>query len=95
MSNHECGLLILPVTICTVLLQVPPGLLLIHDISTRRQLARQVFPSGPLHGAVRCYELFMLHVGVLPTHFVLRQGHKLAARMWETTGEANSPITLL
>ena len=57
-------------------------------------MLQQVFP-GPVQHAMHGYELIMVHVGIVPTHYILRHGRKLAALMWEMTGEVNSPINLL
>ncbi|XP_035674370.1 Hermansky-Pudlak syndrome 1 protein homolog isoform X1 [Branchiostoma floridae] len=69
----------------------PPGILAGHYY---RDLCSRCFPTMPV-GAVNCYELMCMHVGVIPAEFVASHCRKLAAMLWETSGEAHSPISLL
>ncbi|XP_077992016.1 BLOC-3 complex member HPS1-like [Glandiceps talaboti] len=69
----------------------PPGILSGHFY---RKMVRQCFPNAPV-GSVHCYELMCMHVGVVPVQYVVNHCQNLAAKLWETSGELNSPISLL
>ena len=57
-------------------------------------LIRYCFPTmSP--DSVHCYELFCVHIGIVNNKFVTMSCKKLAAHLWETSGEASSPIGLL
>lgn len=57
-------------------------------------LIRCCFPTMSID-SVRCYELFCVHIGIVNNKFVATSCKKLAANLWETSGEASSPIGLL
>ena len=57
-------------------------------------LIKYCFPTLAL-GSVRCYELLCVHIGIVNNRFVTASCKKLAALLWETSGEASSPIGLL
>lgn len=57
-------------------------------------LIRTCFPTLS-SDSVRCYELFCVHIGIVNNKFVTTSCKKLAAHLWETSGEASSPIGLL
>eukprot|EP00794_Sanderia_malayensis_P000623 gene623-1287_t len=59
-----------------------------------RHLIRQCFPTMSFD-AVHCYELFCVHIGIVSSRFVATSCKKLASQLWETSGEASSPIGLL
>ncbi|XP_070539470.1 BLOC-3 complex member HPS1-like [Ptychodera flava] len=69
----------------------PVGILAGHFY---RKLVRQCFPNAPF-GSVHCFELMCMHVGVVPVQYVVNHCHHLASKLWETSGELNSPISLL
>ncbi|KAK3585451.1 hypothetical protein CHS0354_003298 [Potamilus streckersoni] len=59
-----------------------------------RSLIQKCFPNS-VPGSVQCNELFMMHVGLAPGHYIASQCRQLAAALWDTTGEAFTPINLL
>nr|XP_006817745.1 PREDICTED: Hermansky-Pudlak syndrome 1 protein-like [Saccoglossus kowalevskii] len=68
-----------------------PGIIASHFYS---KLTRQCFPNAPIK-SVHCYELMCMHVGVVPVQFAINHCQNLASVLWETSGEPNSPISLL
>ena len=59
-----------------------------------KDLVKYCFPNLT-PGSVHCYELFCIHIGIVNNKFVTASCKKLAALLWDTSGEANSPIGLL
>ena len=57
-------------------------------------LIKHCFPTLNA-SSVHCYELFCIHIGIVNNKFVTASCKKLAALLWETSGEASSPIGLL
>ena len=69
--------------------------------SSTRSLLKQCLPSHSAR-SLQCFELIMVHVGLVTSPnvvttnpFVQRHFRRLAMKLWEATGEANSPISLL
>ena len=60
-------------------------------------LQRLLFPKldKKLHKALQCYEIFVVHVAMVPTRFALNHCRKLAAKLWEGTGAGNTSASLL
>ncbi|XP_064603916.1 BLOC-3 complex member HPS1-like [Liolophura sinensis] len=46
------------------------------------QLIRSCFPDG-IVGGIHCFELVTMHVGVVPTQYVVSHCRKLASQLWE------------
>ncbi|XP_005091124.2 Hermansky-Pudlak syndrome 1 protein [Aplysia californica] len=57
------------------------------------KLLRYCFPQA-IHGSVRCFEMFLLHVGSVHPQYVAAHCKKLAAKMWEMTGEPYTTASL-
>lgn len=58
------------------------------------ELKRRCFPSVS-QDRIYCYELFCMHLGILPLSQVSGHSRRLAAMLWETSGEANLPMFLV
>lgn len=58
-----------------------------------RQFIRTCFPSS--HEFMRGYELFCVHLSTVPSAMVNQHARLLAAKMWEISGAAQSPVDLL
>ena len=71
-------------------LQHPPGIL---SGGFYRNLTRTLFPNV-VAGSVNCYELMMMHVGLVQTQYVVDHCQKLAHMMWEISGESPAPMSL-
>lgn len=59
-----------------------------------RQLLRQCFPQS-VDGAIHCYEMFLMHVGLVTPPFIASHCQRLAHKLWEMSGEAYTPVNLL
>ncbi|CAH1785067.1 unnamed protein product [Owenia fusiformis] len=70
---------------------IPPGILAGNFY---RGLVRQCFPSA-VQRTVHCYELICMHMGQVTPEFALEQSKKLSNHLWQTSGEAQAPISLL
>ncbi|KAK7477485.1 hypothetical protein BaRGS_00031249 [Batillaria attramentaria] len=72
-------------------LETCPGTLTGHFY---RRLRRQCFPQR-VDGTVHCYEMFMMHVGLVTAQYVAAHCQRLARKLWEMSGEAFTPVNLL
>ncbi|XP_041370625.1 Hermansky-Pudlak syndrome 1 protein homolog isoform X2 [Gigantopelta aegis] len=70
----------------------PPSGILID--SFYRQLIRHCFPNA-IQDSVHCYELFMMHIGLVHPQFIAAHCRQLAKNLWEMSGKAFTPISLL
>ena len=59
-----------------------------------RDMIQEAFPGYGVR-PVHCHELLCVHVGLVPPQYVTSHCRKLAAMLWETSGDAGSPISLL
>lgn len=75
----------------TVMSQAPPGIL---SGNFYRTLTRQSFPNV-VPGSVNCYELMMMHIGLVHTQYIVDHCHKLTKLMWEISGDPYSPMSLV
>ena len=69
----------------------PSGVL---SSSFYKDVVRYLFPNEG-EGTVHCYELFCMHLGVVNNQFVATSARKLMQFLFESSGEANSPVNLL
>ncbi|XP_060085566.1 BLOC-3 complex member HPS1-like [Ylistrum balloti] len=73
------------------LAQSPPGIL---SGNFYRNLTRESFPNV-VPGSVNCYELMMMHVGLVHTQYIVNHCQKLTRMMWEISGDPYSPMSLV
>ncbi|KAK7109941.1 BLOC-3 complex member HPS1-like [Littorina saxatilis] len=59
-----------------------------------KRLRRQCFPHK-VEGAIHCYEMFLMHVGLVTPQYIAAHCQKLAHKLWEMSGEAFTPVNLL
>ncbi|KAL8604921.1 hypothetical protein ACOMHN_028549 [Nucella lapillus] len=59
-----------------------------------KRLLRQCFPNR-VEGAVHCYEMFLMHVGLVTPPYIAAHCQKLAQKLWQMSGEAYTPVNLL
>ncbi|XP_076460275.1 BLOC-3 complex member HPS1-like [Babylonia areolata] len=59
-----------------------------------KRLIRQCFP-GRVEGVVHCYEMFLMHVGLVTPPYIAAHCQRLAHKLWLMSGEAYTPVTLL
>ncbi|XP_046543354.1 Hermansky-Pudlak syndrome 1 protein homolog [Haliotis rubra] len=69
----------------------PPGIL---TGTFFRQLIQKCFPNS-IPGAVHCYELYLMHVGLVHPQYIASHCRQLARKLWEMSGEAYTSISLL
>ena len=68
-----------------------PGILSFNFYSW---LQRTMFPRVEKK-TLQCYEMFVMHVGLVPTDYALGHCRKLAAKLWESSGESSTSVSLL
>ncbi|XP_069140032.1 BLOC-3 complex member HPS1-like [Argopecten irradians] len=73
------------------LAQSPPGIL---SGNFYRNLTRESFPNV-VPGSVNCYELMMMHIGLVHTQYIVNHCQKLTRMMWEISGDPYSPMSLV
>ncbi|XP_067656863.1 BLOC-3 complex member HPS1-like [Haliotis asinina] len=59
-----------------------------------RQLIQKCFPNS-VPGAVHCYELYLMHVGLVHPQYIASHCRQLARKLWDMSGEAYTSISLL
>ncbi|ESO95035.1 hypothetical protein LOTGIDRAFT_160797 [Lottia gigantea] len=64
----------------------PPGLL---TGPFYKLLVKQCFPNY-VTGSVRCYELFMMHIGLVKPQYIALHCQQLARKLWDMSGEVMS-----
>ncbi|XP_033757582.1 Hermansky-Pudlak syndrome 1 protein homolog [Pecten maximus] len=73
------------------LAQSPPGIL---SGNFYRNLTRESFPNV-VPGSVNCYELMMMHIGLVHTQYIVNHCQKLTRMMWDISGDPYSPMSLV
>ena len=53
------------------------------------------FPSSDKKNTVSCYELFCVHVAMVPTQYALGHCRKLKEKLWKVSVDTTAPISLL
>ncbi|XP_046365121.2 Hermansky-Pudlak syndrome 1 protein homolog [Haliotis rufescens] len=69
----------------------PPGIL---TGTFFRQLIQKCFPNS-VQGSVHCYELYLMHVGLVHPQYIASHCRQLARKLWEMSGEPYTSISLL
>nr|XP_022345818.1 Hermansky-Pudlak syndrome 1 protein homolog [Crassostrea virginica] len=69
---------------------MPPGLLSGQFYST---LKRHCFPNS-LPGSINCYELIMMHVGLVNVQYIVSHRQKLAKQLFEASGDTQMNLVL-
>ncbi|XP_021378394.1 Hermansky-Pudlak syndrome 1 protein homolog isoform X2 [Mizuhopecten yessoensis] len=73
------------------LAQSPPGIL---SGNFYRNLTRESFPNA-VPGSINCYELMMMHIGLVHSRYIVEHCQKLTRMMWEISGDPYSPMSLV
>ncbi|KAG1680512.1 Beta-TrCP [Nymphon striatum] len=68
----------------------PPGAL---SGDFYKKYTKECFPDIPLD-KIHCYELLCIHVGATSAAFVINFSRRLAAQLWEISGNTASPLDL-
>ena len=69
---------------------MPPGILSGQFYST---LKRHCFPNS-LPGSINCYELIMMHVGLVNVQYIVSHRQKLAKQLFEASGDTQMNLVL-
>ncbi|XP_064625622.1 BLOC-3 complex member HPS1-like [Lineus longissimus] len=70
---------------------IPPGVIAGNFY---KEMIKTCFPNF-VPRSVHCYEVMTVHVGLVPTDLVLKHCRKLAASLWEASGDINTALSLL
>ncbi|CAL1530917.1 unnamed protein product [Lymnaea stagnalis] len=59
-----------------------------------RELVHHCFPHT-FQGSIRCFEMFLMHLGAVHPEYIAGHCKQLAKKMWEMSGEAYNSVSLL